>query len=317
MHIGLTFILLTVSLILLVKGSDVFVSASTGIARNFKVSQLFIGLTIMAFGTSAPEAVIGIQAATSGTSILAMGNIIGSNIFNLIFIIGFAAVITPIKIKFKDIAKDYAMAILGPVLLLLMMVYFDVTIPRVGGILFLILFGIYLFQIIKQTLRNREALAYTESYELTRPLKYHLLWAVLGIGAIIIGGELTVHFAQEMAISLGLSTRLVGLSIIAIGTSLPELFIVIMAAKQNVPELAIGNIIGSSIFNVLFVLGLTGTIAPLPVDGILMVDLLFLLFGSLLLLIFIVIRKKITRVQGVVLMGFYLIYLIFMMSGAL
>jgi len=307
----LTFSLLIVGLVLLVKGSDIFVEASSGIARNFKVPNLIIGLTIMAFGTSAPEAFIGVRSAIDGTSALAIGNVIGSDIFNLIFIIGFAATITPMAIRFKVIAKDYAVAILGPILLLLMMLLFDDTIPRFGGAFFLILFSIYVWQVASATLKVRRENPYLEEEfeEEIKPLKRNIIFALLGLGAIIIGGELVVHYAVEIATSLGMSARIVGLTIVAIGTSLPELMIVLIAAKRGENELAVGNIIGSSIFNIMFVLGLTGIIAPLPIESGLIFDLIFLLIGSLLFLFFVLTKKKLTRSCGGVMMVLYLGYL--------
>ena len=311
MDIVLTFFLLALGITLLVKGSDVFVEASAGIARNFKVPNLIIGMTIMAFGTSAPEAFIGVRAALDGTVALAMGNVIGSDIFNLIFIIGLAAVVTPMAINFKTIAKDYGVAISGPILLLLMMLSFDEYIPRMGGTLFLVMFFCYLVIVIRSTLRKRK-----EGFELeeeveenTHSLKRNALFAILGLGAIILGGELTVHHAVYIAELLGMSARVIGLTIVATGTSLPELIIVFMASKRRENELAIGNIIGSSIFNILFVLGLAGVISPLPIESGLIFDLTFLLGASVMFLIFVLTKKKLARFEGFVMVVSYLVYL--------
>jgi len=311
MNIVLTCFWLVVGLALLVKGSDVFVEASSGIARNFKVPNLIIGLTIMAFGTSAPEAFIGVRAALDGTSALAMGNVIGSDIFNLIFIIGFAAAVTPMKINFKAIARDYWVAISGPILLLIMMLFFDDVIPRIGGAFFLLLFSGYVWIIIRKTLKNRKEDPHVEEEftEEIKPLKRNILFALLGLGFIILGGELAVHHAVGIAGLLGMSTRVVGLTIVATGTSLPELIIVFMASKRGESELAIGNIIGSSIFNIMFVLGLSGVIAPLPIESGLILDLIFLLSGSFIFLLFVHTKKRITRIEGLVMVLMYLAYL--------
>jgi len=311
MNIILTFFWLVLGLVLLVKGADVFVEASSGIARNFKVPNLVIGLTVMAFGTSAPEAFIGVRSALDGTSALAMGNVIGSDIFNLIFIIGFAAAVTPMKINFKAIARDYWVAISGPAILLAMMLFFDDVIPRVGGAFFLIMFFGYVVVVIRETLRKRRENPHTEVVvtEVVRPLKRNILFAFLGLGFIIVGGELAVHNAVYIAELLGMSTRVVGLTIVAIGTSLPELIIVFMASKRRESELAIGNIIGSSIFNIMFVLGLAGVIAPLPIESGLIFDLVFLLGGSFIFLLFVHTKKRITRFEGLFMVLMYLIYL--------
>jgi len=311
MNIILTFFWLILGLGLLVKGSDVFVDASSGIARNFNVPNLIIGLTIMAFGTSAPEAFIGVRAALDGTSALAMGNVIGSDIFNLIFIIGFAATVTPMNINFKIIARDYWVALSGPIILLMMMLFFDDTIPRVGGAFFLLLFSGYVWVIIRKTLKFRKENPHIEEelIEPIKPLKRNILFALLGLGFIILGGELAVHNAVYIAELLGMSTRVVGLTIVAIGTSLPELIIVFMASRRKESELAIGNIIGSCIFNIMFVLGLSGVIAPLPIESGLIFDLVFLLSGSLIFLFFVHTKKRITRFEGLTMMAMYLAYL--------
>ncbi|MCL1990782.1 MAG: calcium/sodium antiporter [Defluviitaleaceae bacterium] len=310
MNVVLTFFLLVLGLVLLIKGSDIFVDASAGIARNFKVPTLIIGLTVMAFGTSAPEAFIGARASLDGTAALAMGNVIGSDIFNLIFIIGIAALINPMNIRFKEIARDYWVAISGPLILLTMMLFFDDVIPRIGGAFFLILFFIYVFVVVKEALKNRkEALVEKNVEEEIRPLKWNVLLSVLGLALIILGGELTVHHAVAISELLGMSARLVGLTIVAIGTSLPELTIVLMAAKRGENELAVGNIIGSSIFNIMFVLGLSGVIAPLPIEVGLIFDIAFLLVGSLIFLLFILTKKRLSRIEGAIMVLMYVAYL--------
>ena len=311
MDVIFTLFWLAFGLALLVKGSDAFVEASAGIARNFKVPSLVIGMTIMAFGTSAPEVFIGVRSALDGTAALAMGNVIGSDIFNLIFIIGLAATVTPMKINFKAIARDYAVAILGPILLLLMMLYFDDVIPRIGGVLFLFVFFCYFFVVIKSVMKKRKHDSGTEvaSEETADTLKKNVLFAVLGLGGIILGGELTVHHAVHIAELLGMSARVIGLTIVATGTSLPELMIVLIAIKQKENELAVGNIIGSSIFNIMFVLGLSGVISPLPIESGLILDLIFLLGVSLLFLIFVLTKRKLSRLEGFVLISSYLMYI--------
>jgi len=305
--------LVAIGLAVLVKGSDVFVEASAGIAHNFKVPTFIIGLTVMAFGTSAPEAIIGVRAALDGTVKLAMGNVIGSDIFNLIFIIGVAAVINPMKINFKKIARDYWVAISGPVVLLIMMVIFNDYIPRLASTIFLIMFATYVYTVIRTTRKRPEASSTEDplSDYIPQPLKKNILFAVIGLALIIIGGELTVHFAVNIAEVLGMSARLVGLTIIAIGTSLPELTIVLMASKRGENELAVGNIIGSSVFNIMFVLGLAGVITPLPVYGGIMFDIGFLLVGSLIFLIFVLTGKKIGRFEGLVMVLMYLAYMVY------
>ena len=310
MGIVLTLLLLIAGLAMLVKGSDIFVEASSGIAKNFKVPTLIVGLTIMAFGTSAPEIFIGVRASIDGTAALAMGNVIGSDIFNLIFIIGIAAIITPMPIDFKKIARDYWVAIGSLVLLLGMMLFFTDEISRVGAGVFLLLFILYVTWIIKTALKSRNKTVEQEEHNIIiKPLKQNIGLAILGLILIIAGGELTVHHAVEIAELLGMSARVVGLTIVAMGTSLPELMIVLIASKRGENELAIGNIIGSSIFNIMFVLGLAGVIAPLPIESGMIFDLLFLLVGSALFLVFVLTKKLLSRLEGLLLVGIYLAYL--------
>lgn len=310
MGIVVTCVLLILGLALLIKGSDFFVEGSAGLAHNFKVPPLIVGLTIMAFGTSSPEVFIGVRSALNGTTSLAIGNVIGSDIFNLIFIIGLAALIRPMKVKFKEISRDFWVAIAGPILLLLMMLYFDTEIPRLGGIFFLFLFAIYIIWIIFATTKKRKELKNQETLEdfVPRPLKHNILLGIFGLVLILVGGELTVHNAVSIAESLGMSPRLVGLTIIAMGTSLPELIIVLTASKRGDNEMAVGNIIGSSIFNIMFVLGLTGTVAPLPIEIRFIWDLLFLIGASFVFLIFVLTRKKLTRLEGGVMVLMFLAY---------
>jgi len=315
MNTLLSFFWLALGLVLLVKGSDVFVDGSSGMARNFKVPNLIIGLTVMAFGTSAPEAFIGVRSALDGTSALAMamGNVIGSDIFNLIFIIGFAAALTPMAINFKTIARDYLVAILGPILLLIMMLVFNDAIPKLGGVIFLVLFFTYVLLVVKEFLKKRRENLEVETFEevLVRPLKRNILLAIIGLLCILIGGELTVHHAVNIAELLGMTPRVIGLTIVAIGTSLPELMIVVMASKRGENELAVGNIIGSSIFNIMFVLGLSGVITPLPIEAGLIFDLIFLLAGSVIFCILALTGKKLTRAEGFIMILLYISYLVY------
>ena len=318
MQTTLTLMGLMLGLVFLVKGSDVFVEASAGLARNFKVPQVIIGMTIMAFGTSAPELFIGVRSAIDGTAALAMGNIVGSDIFNLIFILGFAAIVKPVAVDFTGLARDYAVAVLGPILLLLMLLHFEDVIPRIASLLFLVIFALYEASTLRRALGERAAQSQLEDPQApddepedkeVHTLKRNAVVAFLGLAAVILGGELVVHYGAEIATLFGMSPRIIGLTIVAIGTSLPELVIVLMASKRGENELAFGNIIGSSIFNVLLVLGLTGVVAPLPVEAGLAFDLLFLLGASAAFLVFVLTKKRLDRLEGLVLVLAYVSYL--------
>jgi len=315
MNIVTSLLMLVIGLFLLVKGSDVFVDGSSGLARNFNVPNFVIGLTIMAFGTSAPEAFIGVRSALEETAILAVGNVIGSDIFNLIFIIGLAAIITPISINFAKISKDFTVAISGPILLLIMMLIFESEIPRFGGLSFLALFFTYVAILVYNILKTRKTQPLQDSLEdhmlLPRPLKKNILITIIGLICILLGGELTVYHATTIAETLMISPRIIGLTIVAIGTSLPELMIVLSASKRGENELAIGNIIGSSIFNIFFVLGLTGVVTPLPIEIRLIYDLIFLTITALILGVFLITKKKLSRIEGSLMVFAYLLYLVF------
>jgi len=311
MNIYLTFLFLIFGLALLVKGADIFVDAGSGIARNFKVPPFIIGLTVLAFGTSAPEVFIGVRAALTGTDALAlaMGNVIGSNILNLILIIGIGAVIKPIALEFKRISTDFWISLSGPALLLIALLFFETQIPRIFSGILLLVFSIYSFYLLKKARKNRTVYVGEPLDTETKSLTYNIIFALIGLIAIVVGGEVTVHNAIQIANVLGMSPRMVGLTIVAIGTSLPELLIVIVASRRGKEDLAVGNIVGSSIFNILFIIGITGIITPLPIDSRLFFDLIFLLGSSLIFLIFILTKNKLSRFEGSILIMLYLIYI--------
>jgi len=298
---------------MLIKGADIFVNASVNIATWLKVPSVVIALTIVAFGTSAPEAMISIVAASGGSTELAMGNAIGSNIFNLILILGLCAVIKPIAISIKDFATDYWVSVGAAGLLLAMTLIFTTAVPRAGGLFMLVVFIVYVTLLVTRALKNRPQ----AEPETTTPssLLKSIVLALIGIALIVIGGHFTVVNAEGIALTLGLTPRVVGLTVVAIGTSLPELVISLIACKKGENDMAVGLVVGSNIFNILFVLGISGIIMPLAVDSNLVLDLVVLIVGSLAFLLFATTSKRVARWEGAVLVAMYVAYIGFILVG--
>ncbi|MCL2197495.1 MAG: calcium/sodium antiporter [Defluviitaleaceae bacterium] len=311
--------LLILGFVLLIKGADIFVDASVGIAEKLHVPKVIIGLTIVAMGTSAPEVVISVTAAMRGNNALAISNVVGSNMFNLIFIIGLCAVIKPIMVKVGEIAKDFWLSIVAAALLLAMKFIGGDIIPWWGSLMFLVIFGTYMFLIIKKALKAKhEEEAHLAAHPEDAPPEVKIrkmpvlaLFAVLGCALIVAGGHLAVEGATYVATALGVSERIIGLTIIAMGTSLPELITSLVACKRGENEFALGNIIGSNIFNILFILGIAGLIAPLEFELALMFDTSVLVVSSLVALFFVYTRKTLGRIEGSVMVIFYVSYIAF------
>ena len=309
----MSFILLIVGFVLLIKGADLFVDSSVNIAKRLKIPNLIIGLTIVAIGTGAPEAVISITASLQGSNDLAIGNIVGSNIFNLMFVVGICGIIKPFTINLKSILVNYWIAIGAAVALLLLKLLGGDYIPRIGSLFLFIAFVVYLSALIVQA-KNKTIIeddTHKENNEKTKPLPINILLAVLGCSMIIIGGHFTVVSATEIAVTFGITERIIGLTIVAVGTSLPELVIFLVACKKGENDVALGNIIGSSIFNILFVLGLTGMISPLTIDINLTFDTIVLIMASLITLIFFYTGKRLVRFEGFAMVASFMTYMLY------
>lgn len=307
--------LLLLGFALLIKGSDIFVDACVGIAEKLRVSKIIIGLTIVAMGTGAPELVISVTASARGSNALAIGNIVGSNIFNLIFIIGLCAVIRPIAVRVREIHKEFWLSIAAAGLLLVLKFIGGDFIPRWGSASLVVIFAVYMFFIVKKARGNPAPEENPPSEETSPPTKKIRptpllgVFALAGLALIIGGGHFTVEAATYIAAAVGITERVIGLTIIAIGTSLPELIISLVACKKGENEFALGNIIGSNIFNILFILGVAGLISPLEIEGGLVFDTAFLIAASTLALIFVYTSKKLARREGAVMLALYVGYL--------
>ncbi|ANU11954.1 sodium:proton exchanger [Planococcus antarcticus DSM 14505] len=313
----MTYLLLLVGFALLIKGADYFVEGASKIAQSLRVSPLLIGLTIVAFGTSAPEASVSFIAAFEGNSDVAIGNVVGSNIFNITFILGVTALVFPLIVQSDTIRKEIPFALLGAVSLLVLISDIQLQssntnmITRTEGILLLLFFAIFLYYVFEMARNNRaQAEENPTDIENTPKMKNAIL-TIGGLAAIIFGGNLVVENSIQIALSLGMSETLVGLTIVAVGTSLPELVTSITAALKKQTEIALGNIIGSNIFNIFFILGTSATIHPLAVDSKIFLDVWVMIFVTILLMILVRTQYKISKIEGAILAILYIIYVIF------
>lgn len=314
---ALDILLLIVGMVLLVKGADWFVSGSSEIAKALKIPPLIIGLTLVSMGTSAPEASVSINSAVNGMNDMSIGNVVGSNIFNTLLILGVSSLIVPLSIG-KDI-KRYdipVMVCIYGVLLLFGFVITPLKLDIFESVTLLALFAAYTaFLIIRAKKANKGlALAGGSSTPQTaekkkRPITVSIILAAVGLAGIIFGGDLVVDNASDIAKAVGMSESLVGLTIVAVGTSLPELVTSITASVKKENDIAIGNVIGSNIFNIIFILGLSSTISPLTLDRAALVDMLVMFGSGVILLLIALFSKKMQRWQGAVTLLLYVGYL--------
>ncbi|GAA0320007.1 calcium/sodium antiporter [Oceanobacillus sp. FSL W7-1293] len=309
------YILLIIGFGLLVKGADWFVDGSSNVAQLLRVPPILIGLTIVALGTSAPEATVSIIAAVQGTADVAVGNVVGSNIFNITMVIGLAAAIYPLRVQNEMIVKQIPFALLAAVALfalgsdVLLQGSTTDILSRSDGIIFFLFLAIFMYYIIEVGLKSRK--------ETTAVKDSNVKWGkstlitLLGLAAIILGGQFVVTNATEIALSWGMSEALVGLTIVAVGTSLPELVTSISAALKNESEIALGNVVGSGIFNILFVLGAASLISPLPINPVIFTDIWIMIVLTILLLIFSRTSFRIGRREGIILALIYVAYTVY------
>lgn len=301
------YLLLIVGFVLLVKGADFFVSGASSVAKALKVPSVIIGLTIVAMGTSAPETAVSITASLGGNNGISLGNIIGSNIFNLLMVIGISAVIIPFNSDKEILKRDMLWNIAITVLLLVLI--FDGSLSRLDGVILLAGIAAYLTVVVRSALKNRVEDNSDEKVSVPKAVVFILG----GLAAIVFGGDLVVDNASLIAKSLGMSDTLVGLTIVAIGTSLPELVTSIVAAKKGDSGLALGNAVGSCIFNILFILGIASAIAPMTADYEIIADVCILIFVSIVTYIFARSKERVSRLEGllcVLIYGTYSAYIV-------
>ena len=302
-------LMLALGFVLLVKGADWFVDGAAGIANKFKIPQLIIGLTIVAMGTSAPEAAVSISAALKGSAEITIGNIVGSNILNILIILGLTAVITPVAVAKSTIRVDIPFMLAISILLLVQGL--DGSVTLLDGIVLLVVFAGYLTYLVVNARKNPEQLE--EEQIKNQSIWMCLLWTAIGLVAIILGSNFSVDAASNIARILGLSERFIGLTIVALGTSLPELVTSVMAARKGNADIAIGNIVGSNIFNILFVVGLSSVIISVPFASAFVVDMIVAIGAGVLLWIFSLHKKKLIPIHGVVFLLAYAGYFAYLM----
>lgn len=300
-------ILLVIGFAMLVKGADWFVDGAAGIAARFGIPQLVIGLTIVAMGTSAPEAAVSINAALKGNAGITIGNVLGSNILNILIILGLTALVRPIAVKNSTVKYEIPFTIGVSVLLLVLGMSGNVIGFREGLALWaaFVIYLIYLFRMARQGENEEEDMA-------KRSLPMQILGLVIGMGLIIWGSDVSVDSASQIARIFGMTERFIGLTIVALGTSLPELVTSVMAARKGNADIAVGNIVGSNIFNILFVVGCTVMITPVAFAENFFIDGIIAILSAVLLWFFVFVNKRLDRREGAVMLLAYLVYFIYL-----
>ncbi len=325
MEIIFQILLLVIGFILLIKGADWLVDGASSVASNFKVSKLLIGLTIVAFGTGAPELAVSFSSLFNGSTDILVGNVIGSNIINVLLLIGVAAIIRPIRVKKDTVSKELPLLLLISTALIVLLLDTSLaeaitnTFSRADAIICLLFFGIFLYYLIAMARKNRRG---ESAKKETEKPKYKLgksfLFVILGLIGVVGGSQLVVSSASFVASAIGISERVISLSIIALGTSLPELVTTITAAKKGESDLLVGNIVGSNIFNICIVLALpiaiSGGISP---ENFEIIDLIMLVFSAFLICVLARNNHKITRAEGILMLLIFLLYYGYIVYGAI
>lgn len=295
-------LLIVVGVALVLFGADKLTEGASALARRMNVPEIVIGLTIVAAGTSAPELFVSIVSALKGTPDMAVGNVVGSNTMNAMLIVGCAAMVAPMAISPSTVKKDIPFSVLASVALIVLAL--DSFLGRVDGIILLAGFAAFMVYTLMQAKTGS-----SEAVKEVSPVWKNLLFVVFGLAGLVVGSNLFVDSASSVALSLGISEGVVGLTIVAGGTSLPELATSVVAARKGQSAIAIGNVIGSNVFNILLILGLTATISPLEIEGITTIDMAVMLLSVALVWFFSRTRYTVERWEGAVLVGGYMLYL--------
>ena len=299
------FIFLLLGFFLLIKGADFFVEGSSSLARTLRIPSVIIGLTIVAMGTSAPEASVSINASFNGNNDIAISNILGSNIFNSLIVVGVCAVLSSFTIDRDIMKRDLPLNVIFSIVIAVMIL--DKQLSRMEGIILLIMMLIYLLHMIFSAFKQR----YDEDVE-NMPLYKSILYIIIGLMAVIMGGDLVVDYSCIIARELGLSQNFIGLTIVAIGTSLPELVTSIVATQKNESGLALGNAVGSNIFNIIFILGASSLLSPIVVSIESVLDSFILIGVSIVLFVFSKTECYMSKKEGCILISIYICYLIYL-----
>lgn len=316
------YLFLVIGFVLLIKGADLFVDGSAGFAKILKVPSILIGLTIVALGTSLPECAVSVAAGISGNNDIAISNVIGSNFFNLLVVCGVCSMIKPLPIDRDTLKKEFPFSIFAGILLLFLAADYLLhgkkivnQISRTDGIILLVLFAFFLGNMIKSAMKARKEEVVIEEKkdndEKEKSVIECILLALIGIVAIKYGGDMVVNSASGIATAFGLSQNLIGLTIVAVGTSLPELVTSVVAATKGESDMAVGNVVGSNIFNILLILGISSSLHPIAVSLNNIYDLIFLSVTNIVVWAFAYKGGKIKRLHGCGMVALYIMYMIF------
>lgn len=308
------FIILIIGFFLLIKGADIFVDGASSIAKKIGIPSVIVGLTIVSLGTSAPELAVSLISSFNGNNGIAVGNVLGSNLFNTLVVLGGTAIVAPLLIKKSTIKRDYiatlVVTILTCFLIFGLVPKSENMLSRISGIILLVVCVVYMFILVKAAKKDS-----VKDEENTSEIKMskNILLSLIGVVGIVFGGNLVVDSATNIAYSLGMSEKLVGLTIVAVGTSLPELVTSIVAALKGENDIALGNVLGSNIFNLVLILGASATITPIAVSGVMIIDFIILIAVTLFIGALIFFNKKdekrLGRLEGIILVGIYVAYL--------
>lgn len=311
LEVLLQLVLIAVGFTFLIKGADWFVDGAAGVAGKFGIPQLVIGLTIVAMGTSMPEAAVSITAAFKGSADITIGNIVGSNILNILIILGITAVIVSIAVAKSTVRYEIPFMI-GISVLLLVLGYTGNTVNRVEGVILWAAFISYLVYLMMMAKKNKEE---GDEELKDKPLWKLLLAIVVGVTLVVFGSDISVDAATRLAEIMGMSERFIGLTIVALGTSLPELVTSVSAARKGAADIAIGNIVGSNIFNILFVVGTTALITPVTFAAKFVVDTLIAIAAAVLLLVCVAKKQRLSRKDGIAMLLGYAGYFTYLIMG--
>lgn len=311
---SMDFLILAAGVVLLVKGADWFVGGAASLAKYLRIPTIIIGLTIVALGTSLPEFAVSLTAAVKGSNAIALGNVLGSNLVNLLVVTGVSALICPMRVQPRVMKRDYAASLLITAMLLFLLADFlfgrEMQLSRLDGVMLLGILGIYMVRTVSQALKSRPV---ADDLSMTHSVSWNIALCVFGAVAIVCGGQLVVNAATAIARSLGLSETLIGLTIVAVGTSLPELVTSVVAARKGESEIALGNVVGSNLMNIGFILGLSSAITPIQVGMESVYDCLILLVASVLFFFPLYNKQKVTRGTGALMVAVYGIYTVYIL----
>ena len=298
------YLMLVVGFILLIKGADLFVDGSVSVAKILKIPSVIIGLTIVSMGTSAPEAAVSIAAGMSGNSDIALSNILGSNMFNLLVVVGVCALIKPVPTDKSIVKRDFPFNVVLSAVLLLFMA--DFKISRIEGVILLATLVAYLTLLVINALKNK---VQEEDEGKQYSVLKSIILIVVGLAGVVLGGDIVVDNASKIAAAFGLSQTLIGLTIVAVGTSLPELVTSIVAASKGESGIALGNVVGSNIFNVLFILGMASSIVPINVANVALTDAIFMTVITAVMFVMSKTQEKTSRLEGLICVLAYVGYM--------